>query len=618
MPSSTSNQNQRRMLKHKNILISFCLLLAGLYSYAQTPATPSKAEIQKRQDEIKAEYHLIKGMGKLMLEDYDEALKLFKAALNLSPDNAGVHYKIAEVYFYQGVKSQATVHVKEAIKIDPNKESYYVLLANIYKSDLRPELAAGAYEMLLKKKPKLVDYHFDLAEIYADLGRHYFQRKAELSVATEGKKKKREKKLKEVSEKMDLYLNKAMRSLTAIEKKYGLSEEITTNKQLIFLRQNKLEEAYKEGNRLIEAFPDEPKYQLYQAEFYESNSEFERAVELLEKTAKDHPKYGAANMMLYKLYKKLDRDDLAMEHLKKSFKDPDIDVTKKRTLLNSFFLSFEEEESKQTLDYLTKILIDVHPQSAPAYMTRGDYYQAADEKDKALNTFLKAIDIDENNVGNWMKVLTFDYELDQSDSLIKHSESAIELFPNQSELWLYNGLGYSMNEEHEKAIASMEAGKRLAFGTPMEPTFNAQLGDIYNSAKEFDKSDAAYEAVLAINPEDPHVLNNYAYFLSVRGDKLKLAKTLSTKLVTAYPNDPTYLDTHAWVLFKLGEYEESKSFLESALMSSDDGTIIEHYGDVLSKLGSTDLAVEQWIKAKKSGGTTENIDKKIEEKKYIP
>jgi tetratricopeptide (TPR) repeat protein len=143
------------------------------------------------------------------------------------------------------------------------------------------------------------------------------------------------------------------------------------------------------------------------------------------------------------------------------------------------------------------------------------------------------------------------------------------------------------------------------------------LGDAYNAIKEYEKSDEAYEAALDFDPESDHVLNNYSYFLSIRKEKLDLALEMSSKVVKRNPDNATYLDTHAWVLYNMGRFEEAKKYIEEAIKQDENvsGTIIEHYGDILFKLGDVNMAVEQWEKAKKMNVDSDLIDKKIADRK---
>jgi len=141
------------------------------------------------------------------------------------------------------------------------------------------------------------------------------------------------------------------------------------------------------------------------------------------------------------------------------------------------------------------------------------------------------------------------------------------------------------------------------------------LGDSYNSLKEHEKSDASYEEALKYNADFDHVLNNYSYFLSLRRKNLEKAKKMSTKLVKRNPDNSTFLDTHAWVLYMLEEYKEAKKYLEKALEGEVSGVVMEHYGDVLFKMGDIDGAVKYWEKAKGLDDTLELINKKIADRK---
>ena len=201
-------------------------------------------------------------------------------------------------------------------------------------------------------------------------------------------------------------------------------------------------------------------------------------------------------------------------------------------------------------------------------------------------------------------------------------EKALELFPNQAGICWFLGTAYLVEKDYESAVEVLEQGKKLSgVNEELKSYFNAQLGDTYNNLKNYKKSDESYEAALAYNPDNDHVLNNYSYFLSLRKEKLDLAKKMSTKLVMRNPENATYLDTHAWVLFMKGEYKDAKIYIEKAVNSNDElsGTIIEHYGDILFKLGDVDSAVKQWQKAKGMDETSELIDKKIADRKlYEP
>lgn len=235
------------------------------------------------------------------------------------------------------------------------------------------------------------------------------------------------------------------------------------------------------------------------------------------------------------------------------------------------------------------------------------------KKAEARDRYVKATSIDGSDYKVWGAVIQLDGELNQVDSLLVHSEKALEVFPNQGLLWYSNGTAHLMKKDYKKAISSFEESLKLLTEKDMLPYIHAQLGDAYNGLGENAKSDAAYDLALMENPDNDHVLNNYSYFLSLRKEKLDQALKMSERLIQQHQNNPTYLDTHAWVLYIRKDYKKAKESLEKAMRDSTNvsGTIVEHYGDVLFKLGERENAVLQWKKAKKMGETTELLDKKI-------
>jgi tetratricopeptide (TPR) repeat protein len=170
---------------------------------------------------------------------------------------------------------------------------------------------------------------------------------------------------------------------------------------------------------------------------------------------------------------------------------------------------------------------------------------------------------------------------------------------------------------YREACSSLEQAKKLSASNPaMLAEVNGMLGDAYNGARDYAKSDQAYEQALAQNPDNDLVLNNYSYYLALRKENLEKAEKMSTQLIKNHPDNSSYLDTHAWVLFMREKYKEARRVMERAIATGEAGaTHFEHYGDILFKLGETDEAVRQWQKAKSMDSDNELIDKKIANKR---
>jgi len=171
----------------------------------------------------------------------------------------------------------------------------------------------------------------------------------------------------------------------------------------------------------------------------------------------------------------------------------------------------------------------------------------------------------------------------------------------------------------------LEAALNHANGeqTPLLTQLYSSLGDVYNAMDMYAESDVAYEEAIAMDSTNAYALNNYAYYLALRKHKLPLAAEMSKRSNELAPDYPSYQDTYAWVLFQQGDYETALSWIEKAIESSDAAseTLLEHYGDILAKLGRVGKAVAQWKKARSLsqavGKDIDKLSKKIDAKQYI-
>jgi Tfp pilus assembly protein PilF len=115
-------------------------------------------------------------------------------------------------------------------------------------------------------------------------------------------------------------------------------------------------------------------------------------------------------------------------------------------------------------------------------------------------------------------------------------------------------------------------------------------------------------------------MNNYSYYLSLRGENLERAEQMSRESLEIEPESPTYMDTYAWILFRQEKYAEAKIWIEKALQYPDaqkNPNVLEHYGDILYNLKEVTKAVEYWQKAKEKGASSVDLARKIAEKRYI-
>ena len=551
-----------------------------------------KRKKKKEKDQIEitnnnlrlAEQFFTEGEKYFILEDYTKALVFFQKSLELAPSNAAINYKIAELYNINGDLENALIYATEAVRLQENNKYYYLLLAEIYKKKTDYAKASEIFEQLIEKIPGSEEYLFETASLYI------YQNK----------------------------LDDALICYNRIEEKYGINEQITIQKQNILLKQNKFDQVIEEVYKLIETYPSEPKYISYLASKYIANDLYTEATNLLEEAIKEFPENPLLLSQLAEVYRKTGRVKESKEIIQVIFENPDYNLQGKIQFLAAYFGKELSESDKEYVKDLGNKIILLHPLESDAYSIVGDLNQSLDFPEEARNMYLKSLQLNPSNLNAWQNVMDYELRNSEFDSVIVHAEKAITYFPNQALIYFYGGTAYLSQNNYKKSVQMLEQGKKYASSNlQLLSMFNGQLGDAYNGIEEHEKSDKAYEAALDFDPDNDHVLNNYSYFLSLRKEKLDLAAKMSTKLIEKNPENSTYLDTHAWVLYSLEKYNDAKKYIEQAIKYDDtgNGTLVEHYGDILFKLGDINGAVEQWGKAKELSDTTDLLDKKIADRK---
>lgn len=567
-------------------ILLICLLVASGATHVANAQRKSKAkdkQLEKAENttfRLEEESLATEGMKFMMKDEPAKALPIFEKLVLASDKDAAGHYMVATALIKLNRQDEAIIASKKAYDLDKNNVFYGQQLAELYAKRRKYAEAAQIYETLLAKSPDNIQYGIELAAVYV----------------------------------FNDQFDKAIATYDVLERSIGITEEITHQKQQLYLRQNNLEKALAESKKLIAAEPSEVSYRVEMAEILIANDRISEAVIPLEEALKINPDEAQAHVLLADIYRRNGDVQKCNQELKLVFANPNLDAEPKVRVLTGYLTMLKTEEETKDAILLAKQLIDTHPNDSKTNVIYADLLMRTGKKLEARDMYAKAARLDGSVYEIWGAVLQLDGELNQVDSMLAHSEKALEIFPNQGMLWYSNGTAQLMKKNYTQAISSFEESLKLISDRPeMIPFIHAQLGDAYNGLGDNSKSDAAYELALKENPENDHVLNNYSYFLSLRREKMDLALKMSEKLVSLHKDNPTYLDTYAWVLYIMKDYKKAKVFLEKAMTDSAgvSGTIVEHYGDVLFKLGERENAVAQWKKAKKLGETTELLDKKI-------
>lgn len=580
----------------------FITFFIGFFGIAFGQKNLKNTPTVQKKSEVKAEYLFIKGEDHFLQQNYEKALVFFFDAEHYSPKNSMLQHKVAECYFLLNKSDKAISYAKKAIKLDKSQQDFHLLLANIYLNDKEYEDAIEVYENLLENTQNTNVYYLDLA--------HVCQQLLVVSLQ-EFEVKKTKKKHKEIEE----LTKKTLRTYDLFEKTHGYDVNITQQKQKLWLLLFKTDDAFNEGEKFLEHNPEHINFILSQSQLLYKNKTPEDAISYLEKKNTEIPNNTEIQLTLVEYYKANNQEEKATKIIHDVFDNEALSIETKINIIN-FYLQREKGNTYEDLLFsLGKKIVIKHNDDAKAYSVLGDIYYTYKKFDKAQEEYLKAVKIDNNHSLVWQQIIFIDAEKKDYNNIISHSSEALKAIPDNPTLWLYKGIAHTMKKEKNKAISCFESGVKLSSSNPtLSKQFYTQLGDLYNEVKKYEESYNAYDKALEYDPNDAHVLNNYSYFLSLQKVNLTKAKSMSQHLTRMFPNEATYLDTHAWVLYMTKDYKDAKKLLQRALEFTQDGTIIEHYGDVLFQLGEKDKAVIQWKKAKIQGGTSELIDKKITDK----
>ena len=566
------------MLKTKFtlILVTLGLSFSSFSCLAQKEKKKKSEPVYSSARIAEAERIFTEGEKFFILEDYTKALFYFQQVLEYSPANATVYYKIADIYL-KGSKDedliQAAQNIESAIRLEKKNKYFYLLAAQIYAAQHQFGKASQVLETMMKEIKGSEEYLYELAATYLQ----------------------------------DNRLDDALSIYNQAETSLGITELSSLQKQRIYLIKGKLNEAIAEGEKLIRAYPDEERYVMGLAETLAQHGRSAIGITYLEKFIADHPDAGSSKMLLAGLYRESGQEQKSREYVTGVFDDPQVEVGSKVLMLGTYNAALSQNKSKKINDpgleifaqSLLKKLESNYPYDPDVHLVGGDLYLMLEKNDEARNEYSKAVRYGASSLEAWQNLLFIETQAGLSDSVIMHSEQGLELFPNQGMIYYFNGVAHLRKKNYREAVQTLEQSRKLSTNNPnLLGEVNSMLGDAYNAMKENEKSDKAYEDALALNPNNEYVLNNYSYYLALRKVNLEKAERMSALLIKNHPDNASYLDTYAWVLYQENKYKEAKKIIEKVFpMGKVNAIHYEHYGDILYMLGEKDLAIEQWKKA---------------------
>jgi len=515
-----------------------------------------------------------------------DAYKWYEKASALQPSSGNAWYQMARISLENNQLQRAWEQSQKAVQAEPTNYWFLHLYAQLSTQGQKVAVVKEAYEKLIQLKPQEATNYLEMANYFAQNG----QPKSSVE-----------------------YLDR-------LEKIIGPDLDITELKMELYQSMRKPEMALKEALKYQQTAPEDLTASMMLVKAYLQNNQRENAEKIL--VAQDQTCYQV-QLFWADLYRKDQRIEDQWIAVEKAFRDDRMEVTEKVGILAQEMMFRTSESDRARLLKLAAEVVVKNPESGAAHALLADLYSQKEEWKNAAIHLQKALENlkEGQKMLLWQQYLNCDIQLQAYDSLVKHAQQAISQYPNQALFYFYQGVGHLQLKQHAEAVSALKNALGL---TTDEKELRAEiyqnLGEAYQGLKKFSASEEAFETALSIVPDNIGLMNNYAYYLTLRKEKLDRAEEMAKKVVEKEPNQPSYLDTYAWVLFCKGKFAEALPLQLKAVQLGGEGnaTLVEHLGDIYSQLGQKEKALEQWRKAKSLGADRpEVLDRKLSAQTYM-
>ena len=546
----------------------------------------SQTALAQRPESVK-ENLVISAVNKYNAGNLADARTILNQAIEKDSECDAAWYYLALVSLEEKDLETAETCLRRAVEIDPQNFWYRYRLAEIYAMTSRHELTVDVYEKLLVDFPRKSELYLNLAELYAAQKEY----------------------------------DKALETLDEIETVFGDTESIAVYRFNLLRMMNRVEEAYaslEEYNRkysspyILSTLAD------YQISMYNDSTALAYYNEALDIA----PDYSPALLGKAETLRMTRKYDEYFNVLDAFISTSDSPVAGKcdymLAVVQRTDVKFLRSFMPQLDSTITK-LVSIYPKDSLALHTAGVYFYNTSRDDQAKHYFSQNVRLFPESLSANASYVEFLMYTNMWKELSHEGRKAFERFPNETAFMEMAGVGdYNLND-YDKVLQSCEIILEVAPADSSKTLRSwSTMGDVYYQKGEKKKAYKAYDRALKINPDYIYVLNNYAYYLSLDGKKLKKAHDMSRKVIEAQPDNATYLDTYGWILHLQGKSEEAKKHFKRAMVygGKDSAVIMDHYAEVLFALKEYDMAFLYWNLARqKNAGDIPDLDEKIRQRK---
>ena len=543
------------------------------------------AEKQRKYD-----YFFLEAMRMKEKNEYDAAFGLLQHCLDINPNASSALYEISQYYMFLRQVPQGQAALEQAVAFAPDNFWYSQGLVSLYQQQNELDKAVTLLEKMVTRFPSKQEPLFSLLDIYSRQEKY----------------------------------NDVISTLNRLEKRLGKNEQLSMEKFRIYLQMKDDKKAFQEIESLVQEYPMDMRYQVILGDVYLQNGKKQEAYDAYQKVLAVEPDNPMALFSMASYYEQTGQKELYQQQLDTLLLNKKVTSDTKISVMRQVIAENEQssvKDSTQVIALFDRMMKqDMDDPQIP--MLYSQYLLSKNMEQEAVPVLEQVVDLDPTNKAARLMLVSAAVKKEDYKQIIKVCEPGIEATPDALELYYYLAIAYHQAEQGDSVLSV--CNRALEHITPdtrkeVVSDFYSIMGDIYHTKKQMTEAYAAYDSALVYNPSNIGALNNYAYYLSVERRDLDKAEEMSYKTVKAEPNNSTYLDTYAWILFEKGNYAEARIYIDNAMKNDGEKSdvIVEHCGDIYFMTGDVEGALNYWKKALEMGSESKMLKQKIEKKKYI-
>ena len=536
-----------------------------------------------------------------LAEDYSSAMDLYRHCLDINPEAPEALYNIGLLYLYLRSDSIGTEYIRQACQRDANNPYYLETLAALYLNKRDAESSIPVLEKMAVLQPRRSDILSQLAQLYSTVGD----------------------------------TDKAIDVLDRIELLEGFSPQVSVEKFRLYKEKGQLDSAFVQLQTLCDDNPHDMNLRVVVGSQYMQAGDTVRALQIYDEVRQKEPtntNLQLATMDYLRDTKQDDRYNAMRDSLLFLADSP----TELRILMLRSYIADVQRDSTYAprLEAAFDTLLARPQQDAQMLIMKAAYQVYRKQPQEAVcETMRKVLEVEPGNETALRELLQYYAEKNDEKGVEDISRRGLNYHPEEIAYAYYLGMALAEQKKLEDATDVLQQGLRVRTEFVSERLVSnvfGVLGDIYYQQGKEQEAFAAYDSALVYMGDNIMCLNNYAYYLSLKEEQLDRAEEMSYRTIRQEPENITYLDTYAWILFKKGDYAHARSYMEKVVnpektdheLLSDEGlmgNLIEHAGDIYANLGETETALRLWklAKQKDDDTCTPLLRKKIKRKKYI-